>query len=135
LVLFVNSGILISGMILLKTVFSLSPAVITVTAAAIIAFLVMIVRKTKKLNTAAVLTGALGYLMIYAGLIFLSLSMGRYLSVCLYVLAIGLFITLVRTGIKADLYDARVHWFIELTNILCQGSVALGTYLLFRALL
>ncbi len=134
LVLFVNSGILITGLILLKTVFSLSAAVTALTAAAVIAFLIMVVKKTKKLNTAAVLTGALGYLMIYAALICFSLSRHLALPVIMYALAIMLFIALVITGIKADLYDARVHWFIEIANIICQGSVALGTFLLFHLL-
>ena len=132
LVLFVNSGILISGLILLKTVFSLSAAVTFVIAAAIIALMIMVVRKTGNLNTAAVLTGALGYLMIYAALITLSLSSKMILPVCFYVLAIALFAVLVRTGIKADLYDARVHWFIEICNIMTQGLVTLGTYILFH---
>ena len=134
LVLFVNSGILITGLILLKTVFSISAAVTAMTAAAVIAFLIMVVKKTKKLNTAAVLTGALGYLMIYAALICLSLSRYLALPVIMYALAIMLFIALIITGIKADLYDARVHWFIEIANIICQGSVALGTFLLFHLL-
>jgi hypothetical protein len=134
LVLFVNSGILITGLILLKTVFSISAAVTAMTAAAVIAFLIMVVKKTKKLNTAAVLTGALGYLMIYAALTCLSLSRHLALPVIMYALAIMLFIALIITGIKADLYVARVHWFIEIANIICQGSVALGTFLLFHLL-
>lgn len=132
LVLFVNSGILISGLILLKTVFALSAAVTCAIAAVIAVFLILIVRKTGKLNTAAVLTGAIGYLMIYAALIFLSISSKMILPVCFYALAIALFAVLVRTGIKADLYDARVHWFIEICNIMTQGLVTLGTYILFH---
>lgn len=134
LVLFVDSGILISGLILLKNVFSLPAAAIISIAAVIIMLLIMIVKKTGKLNPSAVLTGAMGYLMIYASLIFLSLRRNSIPPVLLYAIAILLFVTLVFTGIKADLYDARVHWFIEICNILCQGSVALGTFLLFKAI-
>lgn len=132
LVLFVNSGILLSGLMLLKTVFAIPSVIMIIAAILVIGILIFTWKKTGKLNTSAVLTGAVGYLMIYIALIFLSIRNSILVPIFLYALAIALFITLVMTGIKANLYDARVHWFIEITNILCQGSVALATWLLFR---
>ena len=134
LVFFVNSGILLSGLVLMKTVLSVADLPSVCIALAIILFLVFVWKKTGKLNPSAVLAGAAGYLMIYISLIFLSLNRGMILPVCLYAIAIILFVSLVITGIGADLYDARVHWFIEIANVLCQGSVALGTLLLFHVI-
>ena len=34
-------------------------------------------------------------------------------------------------GIKANLKNPKVHWVIEISNVICQGLVALGTFLLF----
>ena len=89
-------------------------------------------KKTGKFNTAAVLTGAAGYLLIYVTLIALSLGRGMILPVILYLAAICLFVFLCFIGIKADLYDARIHWIIEISNVICQGLVALGTCILFH---
>ena len=134
LVFAVNSGILVSGLVLLGTVFSLPVPVTGLLAGAIALGLVLVLKRTGKFNTLAVLTGAAGYLMIYASLIALSLGRGLPVPVALYALAVCLFAALVLTGCRADLYDARVHWFIEISNVLCQGAVALGTLILFGAL-
>ena len=134
LVFFVNSGILISGLFLAKTVFSVPDLLFAAAALTICACLVYVLRKTGKFNTAAVLTGAAGYLLIYVTLIALSLHRGMILPVILYMIAVGLFVTLVITGIRADLYNPKVHWFIEISNVLCQGCVALGTLILFHAI-
>lgn len=131
LVFFVNSGILVSGLFLAKTVFRINSILFALIALIIAAGLVYILKKTGKFNTAAVLTGAAGYLLIYITLITLSFSKGMILPAVLYFLAIALFVTLVMTGIKADLYNPKVHWFIEICNVLCQGFVALGTLILF----
>ena len=134
LVFFVNSGILISGLFLAKTVFSVPEILFTAAALLICAGLVYVLKKTGKFNTAAVLTGAAGYLLIYVTLIALSLGRGMILPVLMYMIAIGLFVTLVITGIRADLYDPKVHWFIEICNVLCQGCVVLGTLILFHGI-
>lgn len=134
LVFFVNSGILLSGLFLAKTVFSIPDILFAAMAVLICAGLVYILKKTGKFNTAAVLTGAAGYLLIYITLIALSLGRSMILPVILYITAIGLFVTLVITGIRADLYNPKVHWFIEICNVLCQGCVALGTLILFHAI-
>lgn len=97
-------------------------------ASAVIAFLW---HRTGKFNTAAVLIGAVGYLMLYASLITLSVRAGRTVPVILYALAICLFVFLCLVGILANLKDAKVHWVIEISNVICQLSVAVATILLF----
>jgi len=79
----------------------------------------------------AVLIGGIGYLLIYISLITRSIGSGRVVPVILYALAICLYLMLVGIGIKGNLKDARVHWVIELSNILCQSFVAIGTLVLF----
>lgn len=131
LVSFVNTGILLSGIALSSHVMGVTPgtlAVILLCAAAVIGFLWY---KTGKFNTVAVLIGAVGYLMIYASLIVLSRRAGLTAPIVLYAVAICLFAFLVLVGILANLKNARVHWVIEISNVICQFSVALGTVLLF----
>ena len=95
---------------------------------AVIAFLW---HRTGKVNTASVLIGAVGYLMLYASLITLSVRAGRTVPVILYALAICLFVFLCLVGILANLKDAKVHWVIEISNVICQLSVAVATVFLF----
>lgn len=130
LVFCVNLGILLSGLMLFRFVTGISWVLLLVLLAAA-AFLVIILLKTKKVNTAAVLTGAVGYLLIYTSLITLSVRSGAMLPVLLYALAIGLFVMLCGIGIKADLKDPRVHWVIEISNVACQLFVAIATIALF----
>lgn len=130
LVSFVNSGILLSGLALLTHVMEIKPlflGLILICAAAVIVFLW---RKTGKFNTAAVLIGAAGYLMLYISLIALSVRSGAVLPIILYAFAICLFVFLCLVGILANLKNARVHWVIEVSNVICQGSVAIATLLL-----
>lgn len=132
LVSFVNTGILLSGIALASHVLDLGPGTlfpILLATAAVIGFLWY---KTGKFNTAAVLIGAVGYLLLYASLITLSVRGGAILPVVLYVFAVCLFLFLCLVGILADLKNARVHWVIEISNVVCQGSVALATLLLFH---
>lgn len=131
LVFYVNSGILISGLMLFYTVIDPNPVVFVAMLLAVLAVLALIYRKTGKFNTAAVLTGAAGYLMIYATMITLCLRTGHTPSVILYAAAICLFVFLCLIGIKANLKDARIHWVIEVSNVLCQLCVAIGTILAF----
>ena len=131
LVSYVNTGILLSGIALSSHVVGVTPktlAVILLAAAAVIGFLWY---KTGKFNTVAVLIGAVGYLMIYVSLIALSRRAGVTVPIVLYALAICLFVFLVLVGILSNLKNARVHWVIEISNVLCQLSVAVGTLLLF----
>ena len=132
LVFYVNSGILLTGIALLSEVMELKPLALAVILLIVLAFLAAVILKTGKFNTVAVLTGAAGYLMIYACLIALSRRMGAAAPVYLYAAAICLFVFLCGLGIKGNLKDARVHWVIESCNVLCQGCVALATVLLFR---
>ena len=132
LVFYVNSGILISGLALFYTVISPKPVIFICMLALILAALFMIYRKTKKFNTVAVLTGAAGYLLIYATMITLCVRSALVAPVVLYAIAICLFVSLCLIGIKANLKDARVHWVIEICNVLCQMSVAIGTILAFK---
>lgn len=132
LVFYVNTGILISGIALFNSVFKVSTIIFGLFLGIIIGLLILIVYKTKKFNTAAVLTGAVGYILIYTSLITLSIRKAITIPIILYGLAIFLFVSLVLIGIKGNLKDARVHWVIEICNVICQGSVAIATILLFK---
>ena len=35
-------------------------------------------------------------------------------------------------GIKANLKNPKVHWIIEISNVICQFLVAFGTIILFK---
>jgi len=131
LVFCVNTGILISGLMLLKYVMDMSAAAIFVMTAVIVLLLVLIYAKSRKINSIAVLTGAAGYLMLYTSLITLSVRSGLRIPVIMYAVAILLFIMLCGIGIKADLKNPKVHWVIEISNVVCQGLVAVATVLLF----
>lgn len=131
LVFCVNAGILLSGLMLLRFVLQLKTGMFTLLTAAILAALMLLYRKSRKLNTVAVLTGAAGYLLIYASLIILSVQKGGALPVLLYATAILLFAMLCAIGIKANLKDPKIHWVIEISNVLCQLLVAIATVLLF----
>ena len=131
LVFCVNAGILLSGLMLLRFVLQLKTGMFTLLTAAILAALMLLYRKSRKLNTVAVLTGAAGYLLIYASLIILSVQKGGAFSVILYAAAILLFAMLCAIGIKANLKDPKIHWVIEISNVLCQLLVAIATVLLF----
>ena len=131
LVFCVNTGILLSGLMLLRFVLQLKTGMFTLLTAAILAALMLLYRKSRKLNTVAVLTGAAGYLLIYASLIILSVQKGGALPVILYAAAILLFAMLCAIGIKANLKDPKIHWVIETSNVLCQLLVAIATVLLF----
>ena len=130
LVSFVNTGILFSGIALVSYVVGVKPLtliIILLCAAVVIGFLWY---KTGKFNTVAVLIGAVGYLMIYVSLITLSIRSGEILPVILYALAICLFVFLCLVGILSNLKNAKVHWVIEISNVVCQFSVALATLIL-----
>ncbi|MBR2670547.1 MAG: hypothetical protein IKE36_12215 [Solobacterium sp.] len=131
LVFCVNTGILISGLMLFRQVMRLGNVVLMILTALIVVLLGMLYTKSKKINTIAVLTGAAGYLLIYTSLITLSVQKGKMIPVMLYALAILLFIMLCGIGIKADLKDPKVHWVIEISNVLCQLFVAVATVVLF----
>ncbi|MCQ2478747.1 MAG: hypothetical protein MJ091_06035, partial [Clostridia bacterium] len=130
LVSFVNTGILLSGIALISYVTRiklLTFIAVLLCAAGIIGFLWY---KTGKFNTVAVLIGAVGYLMIYISLITLSVRAQMILPIILYALAICLFVFLCFIGILSNLKNAKVHWVIEISNVLCQFSVALATVIL-----
>ena len=131
LVSFVNTGILLSGIALVSHVIGIRlPALIIILLCAS-AMILFLWRKTGKFNTVAVLIGAVGYLMIYASLIVLSARKGFVLPICLYAFAICLFVFLCLIGILSNLKNARVDWVIEISNVVCQFSVAFATVLLF----
>lgn len=131
LVFYVNSGILLSGIALFNSVLNVPTIVFISVLVILIGVLIYIVYKTKKFNTTAVLTGAIGYILIYTSLITLSIRNTITVPIVLYAIAILLFVSLVLIGIKGNLKDARVHWVIETCNVMCQGSVAVATILLF----
>ena len=131
LVTFVNTGILLSGMALVSHAAEIRPLALVLILIAFAAVIGLLWYKTGKFNTAAVLIGAVGYLMIYVSLIILSVRSGAVLPIILYALAICLFVFLCLVGILANLKDAKVHWVIEITNVICQCSVAVATVILF----
>ncbi|MBQ9037394.1 MAG: hypothetical protein IJ115_08065 [Erysipelotrichaceae bacterium] len=131
LVLSVNSGIFLTGSMLMGNVFKLNPVVLVIIMAFVILLLVMQYRKNKKLNTIAVLIGAVGYLMLYISLITMSIRNGIILPIVLYGLAIMLFVMLIGIGIKADLKNPKIHWVIEISNVTCQLFVTIATLVLF----
>ena len=130
LVFCVNSGILLSGIMLLYFVSGMGIIPFALLIAGIFAILVLIYFKTKKFNTVAVLTGAFGYLLLYASLITLSVRKGVAAPIILYALAILLFLMLCSIGIRANLKNPKVHWVIEISNVLCQLLVAVATVVL-----
>lgn len=132
LVFFVNLGLLLSGVSLFYYVYYPSFVILILLLLGILLSLSFLYFKTKKFNTIAVLLGAVGYFFIYLSLITLSIRNGSFISVLLYLCAIGLFLFLCRIGIKANLKNPRVHWVIELSNVTCQFLVMIGTIILFH---
>ena len=130
LVFCVNTGIFISGLMLLRYVLNMSTLWLCALAALIIVLLAMVYAKSKKANTIAVLTGAAGYVMLHASLITLAARRGVVPSIIMYAVAILLFVMLCGIGIKANLKDPKVHWVIEASNVVCQALVAIATVVL-----
>ena len=132
LVFCVNTGIFITGLMLLKHVFDISLLLLLIIALISIVILGLIYLQSKKFNTIAVLIGAIGYLMLYISLITLSIRVDMIIPIILYGLAIIFFFMLCGIGIKADLKNPKIHWIIESCNVLCQMFVAIGTIILFK---
>lgn len=132
LVFCVNTGILISGLMLLRYVINMSTTGMCALIAFVLLLLILIYRKTRKMNTIAVLTGAAGYVMLYVSLISLAARQRVVPSIAMYAIAILLFLMLCRIGIKADLKDPIVHWVIEASNVVCQMLVAIATLVLMH---
>lgn len=131
LVFSVNTGILISGLMLLNFVMDLQPVLLALLILGIVAVLVLMYKRSRKVNTIAVLTGAAGYLLLYISLITLSIRKPAALPIVMYAIAILLFVMLCGIGIKANLKNPKVHWVIEISNVFCQFLVAAATILLF----
>ncbi len=131
LVACVNTGILISGLMMLRHVLELSLPALLIILLLAAAALYLIYTKSKKFNTVAVMTGAIGYMLLYVSLIILSVERDTFLPILFYVLAIFFFFMLCGIGIKADLKNPKVHWVIEVSNVMCQFLVAVGTVILF----
>ena len=68
---------------------------------------------------------------MYISLITLAIRNNIVLPIILYSIAILLFVMLCGIGIKADLKNPKVHWVIEISNVVCQWLVALATTILF----
>ena len=64
-------------------------------------------------------------------LIIKSIISNHYIPIIFYIVAISLFIMLCMIGLKANVKDYKVHWIIEISNIICQLSIVVGTILLF----
>lgn len=131
LVFCVNSGILLSGLMLLKYTMNINLTALIVVTTFMIITLILIYLKSKKINTIAVLTWAFWYLLMYISLITLAIRNNIVLPIIFYGIAILLFVMLCGIGIKANLKNPKVHWVIEISNVICQGLVALATTFLF----
>ena len=131
LVACVNTGILISGLMMLRHVLEIGLPALLIILLLAAAALYLIYSKSKKFNTVAVMTGAIGYMLLYVSLIILSIEKDTFLPILFYVLAIFFFFMLCGIGIKADLKNPKVHWVIEVSNVMCQFLVAVGTVILF----
>lgn len=131
LVACVNTGILISGLMMLRHVLELSLPALLIILLLAAAALYLIYSKSKKFNTVAVMTGAIGYMLLYVSLIILSIEKDTFLPILFFVLAIFFFFMLCGIGIKADLKNPKAHWVIEVSNVMCQFLVAVGTVILF----
>ncbi len=127
----VNTGILISGLMLFKYVIQPDVKALIGLTLLTIAFLIVFYAGRRKINTIAVLTGAIGYLLIYISLIALSVQKGSALPIVLYALSVMMFGTLCGVGIRADLKDPKIHWILEISNGTCQMIVAIATAVLF----
>lgn len=132
LVFYVNSGIFISGLMLIKSILDINKYIFIGIIILSILVLLLIYLKTKKFNNIAVLTGGIGYLLIYISLIIRSINIKCYIPLILYGIAICFYLMLIGIGVKANLKDARVHWKLEISNIICQACVAIGTVILFK---
>lgn len=130
-VFYVNTGIFISGLMLIKNVININTLVFLGIILLSFFILLLIYLKTKKFNNIAVLIGGIGYLLIYISLITKSINSNIFIPIILYAFAICLYVLLIGIGIKGNLKDARVHWVIEISNIICQSLVAIGTIFLF----
>lgn len=133
-VFLVNTGIFISGIALLKSILNLNIFIVLSILLLSILFLGLVYKQTKKFNNVAVLIGFIGYLSIYISLFILAIKNGILLSIILLAIAICLFLLLIMIGLKANLKDAKVHWIIESSNIICQLCVAIGTIAIMKAL-
>ena len=96
----------------------------------IVVFLVLISSKRRKINGAAVLTGAFGYLLIYVSRIRLSIQKGVLTPIILYGLAIILLVMLCGIGIQANLKNPKVYWGMEVSNVICQGLTAIAAVMM-----
>lgn len=132
LVFYVNSGIFISGLCLLKSVININTYLYIAILVLLLGLLTVLYLKQKKFNTIAVLMGAIGYLLIYISLIVLSINNAVTLALIFIVLAIILYLFLIGIGIKADLKNPKVHWILESCNVLCQMFVMITTLILFK---
>ena len=109
---------------------NLQPVLLALLILGIVAVLVLMYKKSRKVNTIAVLTGAVGYLLLYISLITQSIRKPAALPIIMYAIAILLFVMLCGIGIKANLKNPKVHWVIEISNVLCQFLVAAATIIL-----
>lgn len=130
LVSFVNTGILLSGIALVSHIVKVRPLILVIILLCMACIIGFLWYKTGKFNTVAVLIGAVGYLMLYVSMITLSIRAGVVLPVILYALAICLFVFLCLVGIFSNLKNAKVHWVIEISNVVCQFFVAFATVIL-----
>lgn len=130
LVSFVNTGILLSGIALISHIVEVKPLMLIIVLLCVAGIIGFLWYKTGKFNTVAVLIGAVGYLMLYISMITLAINKGVILPIILYALAICLFVFLCLIGILSNLKNAKVHWTIEISNVVCQCSVAMATLLL-----
>lgn len=130
LVFLVNTGILLSGIMLFKSIININTYLYIMLLIILLGLLLMLYKKNKKFNTIAVLIGAIGYMLMYISLIGISINSNIIISIMLYAIAILIFIFLCGVGIKANLKDPKTHWIIEISNVICQLLVTISTIIL-----
>lgn len=131
LVFYVNTGIFISGITMFTYTFKVNTIVSILLIVSVLIGLGLILKKTKKFNTTAVLIGTCGYLLLYISFLSLAIISKKYMNVLMFAIAICLFVYLCLVGIFSDLKNSRVHWAIEIANVMCQFIVAHSVIYLF----
>ncbi len=130
-VFIVNASILCSGTVLLLstyrlalnwTLFSFSP----------IFFLPLLAKTSSNINMIAVMLGLIGYILIFISIIRFCKKYSINTPLIFVGLSCLLLVFLASVGIFADVYQAYVHWIIEITNILAQSCSLIAMSILLK---
>ena len=126
----VNFGIMITGVALFHTVAGTKALLIAL--AVILAIILGLWAMTKKINSAIMFTGTLGYTLIYIALIMLALRAGKILPMIMFILCWCIMMGIIVMSMKVDLTNPKWHWPIEGGNIGTQIILMIGLIVLFK---